>query len=512
MRLSDPGRFEPLGLMSQRGSVSTKKRATFGHEHTHMDVKGKQDDTSHREQEEAFVSTMRQHAMDFYAHDVDRNLRLDYEQFAHLVREREVGIFSEQVMRYRFKECQLLSTNQVEDTGYVTIGQYFFQALRDAVKRSAIQAKQLFELWDSDGDGEVSKLEFRRAFRAFGFKARDEDLDAIFRELDSTKGSGTISFQDVSRELFRSAPLPESRAERDILLAARVKRDVRRACAAEHQYVMDMAQPVAEFTRAEDVSAHLQHVLERNIFRLVDLFRAWDWDQSGTVEKTEFRRAMRALGCAAPKADIEQLFDQWDLDGNGSIDYHELAGMLYCRLSNLLLQDAGLLIPSLRRCLPACRSCAERLNHKAQVDAKLHSSKVSGNAHNRDTPLRSPRTGSTGVKHRSKSLFGPVFAVGEGSLDLEEQIASAITRSGAKVTQLFHSWDTDGECVRRRLNPSYPHHVAHMCPPQHLVPATFHAQWRNFKFRVDACYGVLWTHSWLRSYAGSHETVQACRC
>ena len=58
--------------------------------------------------------------------------------------------------------------------------------------------------------------------------------------------------------------------------------------------------------------------------RVIDLFRSWDEDESGTVSKKEFRRAMPLLGLDVPKKEIDRLFDSWDPDRSGEISLQEL--------------------------------------------------------------------------------------------------------------------------------------------------------------------------------------------
>ena len=47
---------------------------------------------------------MRQSAMEFDAHDLDRSRNLDFAELCALVREREIGIFPEAVLRRRFED------------------------------------------------------------------------------------------------------------------------------------------------------------------------------------------------------------------------------------------------------------------------------------------------------------------------------------------------------------------------------------------------------------------------
>lgn len=65
------------------------------------------------------------------------------------------------------------------------------------------------------------------------------------------------------------------------------------------------------------------------------LFREWDDDGSGTVSKTEFRRALPILGLQISKADADALFDSFDSDKGGTIDFTELSKQLKPKVSIL---------------------------------------------------------------------------------------------------------------------------------------------------------------------------------
>ena len=62
--------------------------------------------------------------------------------------------------------------------------------------------------------------------------------------------------------------------------------------------------------------------------RVVDLFRLWDEDRSGTVDKAEFHKAVRALGFDVEREDTDAVFDSLDDDNSGTLEYKELALML----------------------------------------------------------------------------------------------------------------------------------------------------------------------------------------
>ena len=69
-------------------------------------------------------------------------------------------------------------------------------------------------------------------------------------------------------------------------------------------------------------------MLTTNAARVIDLFREWDEDASGTVSKKEFRKAMPMLGLDVPAEDVDALFDSWDPDGSGMLELKELTRVL----------------------------------------------------------------------------------------------------------------------------------------------------------------------------------------
>lgn len=68
------------------------------------------------------------------------------------------------------------------------------------------------------------------------------------------------------------------------------------------------------------VSEQLRAILHANAVRVIDVFRDWDDDQTGTIDADEFSRAFAALGYDAPAKEIAALFAEYDTDGSGTIE------------------------------------------------------------------------------------------------------------------------------------------------------------------------------------------------
>ena len=73
----------------------------------------------------------------------------------------------------------------------------------------------------------------------------------------------------------------------------------------------------------------LREALERDLVRVVDLMRALDVDEDGTVTKAEFHKVLPLLGFdSGGTAALDELFDTIDDDGSGTISYDELKKLL----------------------------------------------------------------------------------------------------------------------------------------------------------------------------------------
>jgi Ca2+-binding EF-hand superfamily protein/tetratricopeptide (TPR) repeat protein len=73
-----------------------------------------------------------------------------------------------------------------------------------------------------------------------------------------------------------------------------------------------------------DIAAALREWLKKNASKVMNMFKQWDFDGSGTVDKSEFRKAMKAMGLNAPVSHVDALFDEFDNDGGGLIEFKEL--------------------------------------------------------------------------------------------------------------------------------------------------------------------------------------------
>ena len=374
------------------------------------------------------------------------------------------------------------------------------QQLQGVLQQNAVRVIDIFREWDDDGDGLVSKKEFRNAIAALGYDAPREDVDAVFKAFDAD-GSGVIEYSELKAALgledegssaaaqsssrqVRQATSGIKPAGRKVVATNRVanggllrqtpamsgaggqgnayeveadgvareeeeeeenfEEGMRRNAAdyEAHDVDQDNKLDFAEFcamVRSREEGEHtdeelhqrfveldedgsgkvdmneyirwsLRDALSRSAARVIDLFRKWDEDDSGTISKREFRRAIRALGFDFfDTSEIDSVFDEFDTDGSGDIDYRELNKML-------------------------------RQGSSVQLDASLQAG-AAGEIKTASTNKHKLR------KHRSKGRVLPtaVFLKKNSRMSVQQQLQGVLQQNAVRVIDIFREWDDDGD-------------------------------------------------------------------
>merc|ERR1719272_1223165 len=73
--------------------------------------------------------------------------------------------------------------------------------LVELLSANAARVIDLFREWDEDGDGRVSKKEFRRALPLLGLQVPREEVDALFDSWDPD-GSGSLVMAELRERLL----------------------------------------------------------------------------------------------------------------------------------------------------------------------------------------------------------------------------------------------------------------------------------------------------------------------
>jgi Ca2+-binding EF-hand superfamily protein len=58
-------------------------------------------------------------------------------------------------------------------------------------------------------------------------------------------------------------------------------------------------------------------------------FDAFDEDGGGTIENKELKTVLKACGMVVTEAQVQEMIQEFDTDGNGELDFGEFLGMMY---------------------------------------------------------------------------------------------------------------------------------------------------------------------------------------
>ena len=218
--------------------------------------------------EETFAAGMRHNAADFDAHALRNDHTLNFHEFCAMIREREEGSHSTFTLEQRF---QALDTNH---SGSIEMHEFLLFSLKDALARSVTQVLDLLKTWDTNGSGDVSKREFRRAIKALGFVegCGDREIDAVFDEIDED-GSGKVDYHELNRKVREAAGL-QAVAKHKLRRTAGGRKALGTAAKLDAAKLVPLDSTAGVSSAA--LAAELRRVLQANAARVIDLFREWD--------------------------------------------------------------------------------------------------------------------------------------------------------------------------------------------------------------------------------------------
>ena len=329
----------------------------------------------------------------------------------------------------------------------------------------SVKLIDLFREWDEDGDGAISKKEFRKAVAALGYDASKKDMNAAFDALDDT-GDGYIEYGEFKAALSKHSkkgkgqPPPQPKKAASSASAAAEDGDV--AGTGEEEFEVGMKQNAMERDAADadqdgkldfnefcqlvrdreegehteeelkkrfqqldgdgsgkvDMAEYLQFslrdALARSSDRVVDLFKKWDEDGSGKIDKREFCHAVRALGFGdISEKDAGAVFDMLDDDKSGSLEYKELNAML-------------------------------RKGFGSQVQANLKRAK-DVRSDSRAAKMTRKNMNENYQSAKLAALPPMVTLDASSGVSIPDQINSILAEHSVKLIDLFREWDEDGD-------------------------------------------------------------------
>ena len=138
-----------------------------------------------------------------------------------------------------------------------------------------IHIEEAFDLFDKNGDGNITRTELGVVMASLGYHHTDTDIEAMINAVDSD-GSGTINFNEFVSLMGRKADEPISEQE------------------------------------------------------VLDAFKVFDKDGNGLISAVELKYIMTSLGEKLTDNEVEEMIGEVDKDEDGHINYDEFVKMMSC--------------------------------------------------------------------------------------------------------------------------------------------------------------------------------------
>nr|KAG5711886.1 hypothetical protein BaRGS_026327 [Batillaria attramentaria] len=211
--------------------------------------------------------------------------------------------------------------------------------------------KEAFSLFDKDGDGCISITEVGVTIRALGGVVTEAELQSMMQGVGKKEGE-LVDFPEFLTLMARSVGGKEAEQEEAAMLEALAMLDTDRTgviSADQLRHVMtslgevltkdEVDEMIREVDKegtgkinykvnASNTSCQADQLNEEQIAEFKEAFSLFDKDGDGTITTKELGTVMRSLGQNPTEAELQDMINEVDADGNGTIDFPEFLTMM----------------------------------------------------------------------------------------------------------------------------------------------------------------------------------------
>ena len=188
---------------------------------------------------------------------------------------------------------------------------------------SGTSVDKLGHEWDRNGDGDITKAEFRVNMRKLPIAAKIDvaEIDALFDSLDTDHG-GELDMGELKAALKKL--LAEAKAFNKGTRQGNAKSAEVRSVKAKFEAALELTLAYEKLEKELDdertglsTAARLGAQLKLRNIKIGQVVQGWDKDGSGSLDAKEFRANVYALGFKAKDWEVDEVFYGMDDDGSG---------------------------------------------------------------------------------------------------------------------------------------------------------------------------------------------------
>nr|XP_034984512.1 calmodulin-like protein 3 [Zootoca vivipara] len=278
--------------------------------------------------------------------DVDGDGRVNYEEFVRVMMEKE--------RRYREAELSVVKEAfthfDTDGDGVITSSElgevmrsleHVLVSLRERFTDEKVE--EMMKQVDANSDGKVTYEEFEKLMVARDPRAelRLYPLAEICREMLCVSPPSPLTLKTPNCKGILSSGflftarwiIPGQRAREDTRGSWQLPKQGREEvlhCAGErqgsHRATVDVV--------GSNEEAMAEHLSEEQIAEFKEAFLIFDKDGDGAITTKELGTVMRSLGQNPTEAELKEMIDKLDADGNGTVDFPEFLSLMARKIQN----------------------------------------------------------------------------------------------------------------------------------------------------------------------------------
>ncbi|XP_060063077.1 uncharacterized protein LOC132543579 [Ylistrum balloti] len=201
--------------------------------------------------------------------------------------------------------------------------------------------KEAFSLFDKDGDGKITSDELQVVMKSLGKNPTASDIRDMINDVDED-ANGTIEFEEFVHMMRRSNSKTTyqdyveafkmfDEDGNGLITLTELKNVMKRLGEDLTDDELDM------MIKSADIDGDGQVNIDE--FVMMMTFSLFDKDGDGTITTKELGTVMRSLGQNPTEAELQDMINEVDADGNGEIDFQEFLTMMARKMTSMDSQE-----------------------------------------------------------------------------------------------------------------------------------------------------------------------------
>ena len=203
----------------------------------------------------------------------------------------------------------------------------FRQQLGEALARQKMKVRDIVDTWTRAASGTSTKMEFRKQIRKLVIVSEVKTIDDFFDDIDRDK-SGIVDAEELATSMYALYEQHRKDVSRNSVIEQRLDiiRDLNEKLDELYQKTLEAESIIASLEdnkQHKSTQARIGSVLFSKQIWIAELVR--EWHVGGEVSAEHFRQCMRSLdGLQATDEELDEVFNEFDEDGGGTLDKDEL--------------------------------------------------------------------------------------------------------------------------------------------------------------------------------------------